>query len=117
MKGLTAVLTVAMIAGMATSATAQQSKPPKDSAKSIPADARPPKGMCRIWIDGVPANQQAAPTDCRTAVRNLPPNGRVIFGDDYRDSTKADPKAKLPPVKGFQDVRPPALAPRRPNDG
>jgi hypothetical protein len=116
MKGLTAVLTFSLIAGMATSAAAQQ-KPQKDSSKSIPADARPPKGMCRIWIDGVPPAQQAAPTDCRTAVRNRPENGRVIFGDDFADSTKADPKAKLPPVKGFQDVRPPALAPRRPDGG
>ena len=113
MKGLTAVLTLALIAGTATSATAQQSKPPKDSAKAIPAEARPPKGMCRIWIDGVPAAQQAAPTDCKTAVRNRPENGRVIFGDDYRDSTKADAKPKLP-AKGFQNVKPPTLIPRRP---
>jgi hypothetical protein len=39
--------------------------------------------MCRVWVDGVPPGQQPAPTDCRTAIRNRPPNGRVIFGDDY----------------------------------
>ena len=45
------------------------------SARRIPADARPPKGMCRIWIDNVPAAQQPAATDCPTAVKNRPTNG------------------------------------------
>ena len=48
----------------------------------VPPNYRPPAGMCRIWIDGVPANQQPAPTDCVTAVRNRPVNGTVIFGDE-----------------------------------
>ena len=48
----------------------------------VPPGHRPPAGMCRIWIDGVPAGQQAAPTDCATAVRNRPANGRVVFGDE-----------------------------------
>ena len=54
-------------------------------AGKIPPGQRPPAGMCRIWLDGVPAGQQPAPTDCATAVRNRPANGRVIFGDDYVD--------------------------------
>lgn len=54
-------------------------------ASKIPPGQRPPAGMCRIWLDGVPAGQQPAPTDCATAVRNRPANGRVIFGDDYVD--------------------------------
>lgn len=114
MKSSTAVLTLGLIAGMASGAAAQQAKPPKDSAKAIPAEARPPKGMCRVWIDGVPAAQQAAPTDCKSAVKNLPANGRVIFGDDYIDSTKTGSKTKLP-TKGFQNVKPPTLVPRRPS--
>lgn len=52
----------------------------------IPREYRPPKGMCRIWIDGVPPNQQPAPTDCPTAVRNKPKNARVIYGDDAKDA-------------------------------
>lgn len=52
-------------------------------AGKIPPGQRPPAGMCRIWLDGVPPGQQPAPTDCATAVRNRPANGRVIFGDDY----------------------------------
>jgi hypothetical protein len=54
-------------------------------AGKIPPGQRPPAGMCRIWLDGVAPGQQPAPTDCATAVRNRPANGRVIFGDDYVD--------------------------------
>ncbi len=62
--------------------------------------------MCRIWLDGVPAAQQPAPTDCASAVRNRPAKGRVIFGDDYV-KTKAKSKSEdtstkaKPPIKGF----------------
>jgi hypothetical protein len=48
----------------------------------VPPGFFPPTGMCRIWINGVPAGQQPAPTDCTSAVRNRPANGRVLFGDD-----------------------------------
>jgi hypothetical protein len=120
MKGITAVLIFGVLAG-ATPLAAQSAL--KDSARrnaQIPADARPPKGMCRIWLDGVPAAQQPAATDCRTAVKNLPPNARVLFGDDFADSakTKQGDKAKLPPnVKGFTGVGPassPVVVPKRP---
>ena len=109
-----------LIAAAAAPAMAQQQQPKDSSRRSatIPADARPPKGMCRVWIDGVPAAQQPAPTDCATAVKNRPANGRVIFGDDYADSSKSAPadKAKLPVnAKGFTDVKPPRVVlPKRP---
>ena len=61
----------------------------------VPAGHRPPPGMCRIWIDGVPPGQQAAPTDCATAIRNRPANGRVVFGDEYAE--KKSRKSKLIP--------------------
>jgi hypothetical protein len=54
---------------------------------SIPAAYKPPAGMCRIWVDGVPANRQPAPTDCASAVKNRPANGRVIFGDRSQGSS------------------------------
>ena len=80
--------------------------------QDIPPGSRPPAGMCRIWLDNVPAAQQPAPTDCASAVRNRPAKGRVIFGDDYAakrsDSTRTT-KAQgsgsttktNPGIKGF----------------
>jgi len=67
----------------------------------IPTAMRPPAGMCRIWLDNVPPAQQPAPTDCATAVKNRPQNGKVIFGDDYV-SHGSDTVKKTPPViQGF----------------
>ncbi|MFN8571534.1 MAG: hypothetical protein U0132_05705 [Gemmatimonadaceae bacterium] len=63
----------------------QRLVPPADKELpkvSIPKEYLPPAGMCRVWIDNVPAAQQPAPTDCVTAIKNRPTNGRVIFGDD-----------------------------------
>jgi hypothetical protein len=116
MKQLMGVLTIGFLVACAAPVMAQQSQS-KDSAKkslaaAIPADARPPKGMCRIWIDGVPASQQPAATDCASAVKNRPANARVIFGDDFADTSKSKTgdKNKLPPnVKGFTDVKPPPV--------
>ena len=82
------------------------------SGDDIPAGHRPPPGMCRIWIDGVPAGQQSAPTDCATAIRNRPANGRVVFGDDYANNTKKKKlipsglfggKKEVTPVKKLRD--------------
>ena len=54
------------------------------------AVVKPPAGMCRIWVDGVRADKQPAPTDCASALKNKPTNGRVIFGD---------PKPVVSPVR------------------
>lgn len=50
------------------------------SVTRIPPGQMPPAGMCRIWINGVPAGRQPAPTDCRTAEVNRPANAHVIYG-------------------------------------
>jgi hypothetical protein len=121
MKPFNLLLIAGLIAVAGAPAGAQRQQP-KDSARgassAIPADARPPKGMCRIWLDNVPAAQQPAATDCPTAIRNRPTNGRVIFGDDAPDSAKGKrgEKPKLPPnIKGFTDVKPGTIVlPKRP---
>jgi hypothetical protein len=60
----------------------------------IPRGHLPPKGMCRIWIDGVPPGQQPAPTDCQTAVATRPANARVIWGDQSAFPGKGKGKHK-----------------------
>ncbi len=95
--------------------------PKKDEA----ADHRPPPGMCRIWVDGVPASQQPAPTDCATAVRNRPEHGRVIFGSEAgRDKNLVQPRSFTETLRPNQGQRsepekkhdpPPARGPEQPN--
>lgn len=117
MTRLVVVLMSALAVAAAVPVSAQQSKDNAKKKSDIPADARPPRGMCRIWIDGVPAAQQPAATDCQSAVKNRPSNGRVIFGDDFADSNaaKAADRPKLPPAaKGFTNVKPQAALPKRP---
>ena len=52
----------------------------------VPPGFRPPAGMCRVWVDGVPAQQQPAPTDCQTAMRSRPTKSRVLIGERPADA-------------------------------
>ncbi len=102
MKLRTALFTLVCSAGLAGVAHAQQKE------GEVPKEYRPPKGMCRIWLNDVPAKQQPAPTDCPTAVRNRPSNGKVVFGDDYRDGGKSNDsgeKRGVPFIRKFGEDR------------
>jgi hypothetical protein len=79
------------------------------SRDSIAPEHRPPPGMCRIWLNDVPANRQPEPTDCPTAIRKRPPNGRVIFGEEVRRN-RGEP-AKLP--EGVRNLREGERDPRK----
>jgi hypothetical protein len=71
----------------------------------VPPGFFPPTGMCRIWIKDVPAGQQPAPTDCASAVRNRPLNGRVLFGDDAPKAKKGkSDKSKSSPTDQLVDL-------------
>jgi hypothetical protein len=52
------------------------------AAGDVPPGQRPPRGMCRVWIDGVPPGRQPRPTTCTNAVATAPANSRVIWGDN-----------------------------------
>ena len=84
---------VAAVLGAASPLHAQRGD--RDNKEDVPRTHLPPPGMCRIWLTNVPPAQQPAPTDCASAVRNRPENGRVIFNDQNRGS-------KLPPVKSLR---------------
>jgi hypothetical protein len=114
MKQLTMIMAFLFAAALAPMHSVGAQGRDNRKAPKIPQESRPPAGMCRIWLDDVPAGQQAAPTDCATAVKNKPQNGRVIFGDDYaKKDDKGDKKKGPPPfVKSF--TQPPAPPVRRP---
>ena len=103
MKPGSVLLALVCLAAPAGIVHAQQ--PRQQGVDSVPKAYIPPPGMCRIWLDKVPAKQQPAPTDCPTAVRNKPANGKVLFGDDYVEKgTKPDDK-EAPFLKKFTDDR------------
>lgn len=62
----------------------------RDEQPRIPSRYVPPAGMCRIWLEDVPASRQPAPTDCVSALRNKPANARVIFGDPLPSKKKGN---------------------------
>ena len=107
---LKALLFLALAAGPArvvaqdTKAAQQDKGAQKDAA--VPKAYLPPVGMCRVWVENVPSARQPAPTDCATAIRNKPPNARVIFPAEKARSSepkgfapkqKADTTKKKPP--------------------
>jgi hypothetical protein len=107
----TVILALACTVGLAGTAHAQ-----KKGDDGVPKEYRPPAGMCRIWLDKVPARQQPAPTDCPTAVRNRPPNGKVLFGDDYVDGPDKGDRKGLPLIRKFGGDRKSDRKPDRKDD-
>ena len=66
------------------------------STDRIPPGHLPPRGMCRVWIDGVPPGQQPPVTDCATAQRDAygRANAHVIYGDERSFPGKGKGKFK-----------------------
>ena len=65
------------------------------TSSRVPPGHLPPRGLCRVWIDGVPPGQQPPVTDCATAeqMRWRTANARVIYGD--RESFPGKGKGKF----------------------
>ena len=84
----------------------QNTTPQQQSSREqiVPPAFYPPAGMCRIWINQVPAGQQPAPTDCASAVRNRPANGRVLFGDQPKGKKTKTEKGKSSPSDQLLDL-------------
>ncbi len=70
----------------------------------VPPAFYPPAGMCRIWINQVPAAQQPAPTDCASALRNRPANGKILFGDQPRGKKTKTEKGNSNPTDALLDL-------------
>ncbi|MDE3129226.1 MAG: hypothetical protein KGL38_14545 [Gemmatimonadota bacterium] len=110
MKSFTPLRTIAIALGLFVATTAQGQRP-QSSSQVVPPNLRPPAGMCRVWVNGVPPERQPAPTDCASALRNRPSNGRVIFGDDYAPNRPDESRADGQPLKGLAPL-PKSLEPK-----
>jgi len=108
---LPAVVGVILLASVAEAQRPVPAKPQTPATQKsgreqiVPPGFFPPAGMCRIWINGVPASQQPAPSDCASAVRNRPANGKVLFGDDPPKGKKGkSDKGKSSPTDELVDL-------------
>lgn len=54
-------------------------------SSSYPPGFRPPPGMCRVWIQGVPPGRQPGVTDCASARASASANATVLYGDRTDD--------------------------------
>ena len=75
LRHVLAVGAALLVAGSAADAQIRRS-----TGTAYPDPQTLPTGTCRIWIEGLPASRQPAPTDCATARRNQPRNSRIIYG-------------------------------------
>jgi hypothetical protein len=114
-RRLHALVFVALAAGSGTLG-AQVRPQPQEGKTQVPRSHIPPPGMCRIWLDNVPPAQQPAPTDCASAVRNRPRNGRVVFSDQLRENPRLPivKSLKTPAPKREEDPPPPPPKASRP---
>ncbi|HEX7546401.1 MAG TPA: hypothetical protein VF368_06720 [Gemmatimonadaceae bacterium] len=87
---------LAPIAALPLSGQETSTKEPK-AANSVPQSARPPAGLCQVWLENVPVSQQPAPTDCATAIKNRPNNARIVFGKLKEDAPRPQLKSATTP--------------------
>jgi hypothetical protein len=67
------------------------------TSSRIPPGHLPPRGSCRVWIDGVPPGQQPPVTSCAQAEQDrltYGANARVIYGDSQSFPGKGKGKFK-----------------------
>src|SRR4051812_8810198 len=70
------------------------------SRAKVPPGQLPPRGMCRVWVDGVPPGQQPPVESCAQAEADrvrYGANARVIYGDQSSFPGKGKRKFKHTP--------------------
>ena len=100
-----AALAVSLLLAPLGTLQAMQDRQQDTKASTIPESAMPPSGMCRVWLKDVPERQQPAPTDCVSAIRTVPRDAMVLFGDLKRSANVLAPGAVLPPAVRQQAAR------------
>ncbi len=110
------ILILAALAAVPAVAGAQRSRTEDEkNSSTVPVSMLPPAGKCRIWMIGVPAAQQPAPTDCQTALRQRPENGVVVFGPVEREEGSSAFGSRPNPERSTNARR--ANTPRDPDRG
>lgn len=97
-RSVQAVLTAALVLAPLGALQAAQDRSQDSKGSTVPESAMPPAGMCRVWLRDVPERQQPAPTDCATAIRTMPRDAMVLFGDLKR-SARVSPNARTVPAR------------------
>ncbi len=108
---------VPLVALGAAARPAAAQEPARDASLQVPITFTPPAGLCRVWLGGVPASQQPAPTDCASAIKNRPANAAVVFGPKRRsESSELESFTRRAGFPTARQVSPSALTPRRRDD-
>jgi hypothetical protein len=104
------ILFAAALAVLPVVAGAQSVRSLQQQGPAVPSHMMPPPGKCRIWMDGVAPERQPAPTDCQTALRQRPANGRVVFGPSDRENAETGFRSRTPAARPdtVRRVTPPA---------
>jgi hypothetical protein len=79
------LLTAAAAAGFGCAPASAQGGSQDVGYSGVPPQAYPPRGMCRIWLDGLSPSQQPPVIDCATAQRVAQAQIRVLDGNQARD--------------------------------
>src|SRR5688572_10585993 len=75
-------------------------------AGKIPPGHMPPRGMCRVWLDGVPPGRQPPVTSCADARYSAARfGGRVLYGGDSRHDRYDDRYPDRYPRDQYPDGR------------
>jgi hypothetical protein len=102
-----------MLCSSAVTAQEPRERTPREPQTRTPEAVTAPAGLCRLWITGVPASQQPAPTDCASAIRNRPSNAAVIYGAPVRsEAMEMEPFARRPGKLPIKQLAPGAGATR-----
>lgn len=90
----------------ATGAEAQgRSREQERQVTKVPKGYEPPPGMCRLWLNGVPAAQQPAPTDCATAIKRRPANASLVFGKRVQEPSRPSTTRRPPDNERARESR------------
>ena len=114
---LTRFIWCAPVAALAFVASPIAAQDVRDLPAQVPVTFTPPAGLCRVWLNRVPASQQPAPTDCASAIKNRPANAVVVFGPKRRsESSELESFTRRAGVPVSRLLSPSALAARRRDD-